>query len=107
MPSGTKIDEDRELLDVEISVVDELVFTGTELVKVALALFDGTAEEGAPGAPPAQMPFHAAVQPGAGRSMPITIVTTWHCWPLKFTPRQRGCESQVFSHSSRLLADTL
>jgi len=57
---------------------------------VALALLLGTPDDGAAGAPPAHMPFQAAVHPGAGNSMPVTTVTSWHCWPLKFAPRQRG-----------------
>jgi len=57
---------------------------------VAFALLIGTPDDGAAGAPPAHMPFHAAVHPGAGKSMPVTAVTSWHCWPLKLAPRQRG-----------------
>jgi len=43
---------------------------------VALALLVGTPDDGAAGAPPAHMPFQAAVHPGAGKSMPMTTVTS-------------------------------
>jgi len=69
VPSGVELV--RELLAL---AVIEAVPGRLGIVAEMLALFTGKLVDAAAGAPPAQYPLHAAVQPGAGYCRPDTLV---------------------------------